>query len=221
MTENKIAAFFDFDKTLLLKESAELGVKFAWERGTASLGYVLKVVAANPLYKMGLISSLSMAKVCLTFYRKRDLAPLIADEEKYWNDWVKPNLSQSMLEKLKWHQDQGHVPVILSGSLRYYLEPTARRLGIKHVLCTDLEIDENGIASGNTDGPILVGEHKKEAAFKFAEQNGIDLKASYSYGDHESDYSHLATVGHPVAVRPDSGLRALAVKNGWEIIDSV
>jgi phosphoserine phosphatase len=48
---------------------------------------------------------------------------------------------------------------------------------------------------------------------------GVDLAASYAYGDSLSDLPMLEEVGTPVAVNPDSALRALARKRGWAIED--
>ena len=48
-------------------------------------------------------------------------------------NWLRPD----MLRRLRWHQQAGHITVIVSASLAAYLRPLALRLGIDDVLCTD------------------------------------------------------------------------------------
>ena len=53
---------------------------------------------------------------------------------------------------------------------------------------------------------------------ELAEEEGIDLAASYAYSDSESDLPMLRLVGHPVAVNPDGELGRVAAAEGWEIL---
>jgi len=50
-----------------------------------------------------------------------------------------------------------------------------------------------------------------------AEDEGIDLNASYAYSDSMTDLPMLETVGHPVVVNPDAALAAVAAERGWEV----
>jgi len=62
------------------------------------------------------------------------------------------------------------------------------------------------------------GREKGEAVVRFAEENGVDLEASYGYGDHYTDRHFLKLVGHPVAVNPSEELKRLAQRQGWEVV---
>ena len=44
MSSRAIGAFFDFDKTLIEKDSPSLGIRYLWERKIISLLYILKVM---------------------------------------------------------------------------------------------------------------------------------------------------------------------------------
>jgi len=44
--KNQIAAFFDFDETLLEVESGRMGIQWLWDRRLLHLGYIIKVQAA-------------------------------------------------------------------------------------------------------------------------------------------------------------------------------
>ena len=59
---------------------------------------------------------------------------------------------------------------------------------------------------------------RRSGAEELARTAGIDLDASYAYGNHQSDIPLLETVGHPVAVEPSPLLRERAQAEGWRIL---
>ena len=92
-----------------------------------------------------------------------------------------------------------------------------------HVLVLDGGIGtrseiKDGVYTGNPGGPFTYRSGKAEAIRQVAEEHGIDLGASYAYSDSESDLPMLTTVGHPVAVNPDSALERIARESGWRIM---
>jgi HAD superfamily hydrolase (TIGR01490 family) len=139
-------------------------------------------------------------------------------------DWiveqrVVPNLRTDVMEILRDHQAQGHVVTLVSGSPQELLEPMAARLGIAHVLGTPLETRE-GRYTGKMAGSVTMSEGKVNALERWLGESGlqIDWPDSYAYGDGHTDAYLLQRVGHPVAVYPDDGLRAIAEERGWRII---
>ena len=215
----KAAAFFDFDKTLLIKESAELGFKWAWENNETTLGYLLKVMFANQLHKRNLVSAERMAALCIGFYKGKNLVDYKAGASLFYQDWLKPHLSPAMLARVKQHRQAGDTLVILSASIRYLLQTVADDLGFDEVLCSELELGADGLLTGRTEGPICIGPQKRVAAQNLAESHGIDLAASTAYGDHHSDIPLLEAVGHPVVVRPTKWLKKVALERNWPIVE--
>ena len=65
------------------------------------------------------------------------------------------------------------------------------------------------------------GEYKATALRELAAANGIDLAQSTAYSDSHTDLAFLEAVGHPVAVNPDSKLRAIAERRGWPVLTFV
>jgi phosphoserine phosphatase len=63
------------------------------------------------------------------------------------------------------------------------------------------------------------GPEKAVAIQSLAGAEGLDLARCAAYSDSINDTPMLSTVGHPVAVNPDSALRNLARERGWEIRD--
>jgi phosphoserine phosphatase len=76
----------------------------------------------------------------------------------------------------------------------------------------------DGVYTGRLAGPFAYGEGKANALREFAEQEGIDLAASWAYSDSASDLPMLEAVGRPVAVNPDAELAEVARRDGWDVL---
>jgi HAD superfamily hydrolase (TIGR01490 family) len=215
----RIAAFFDFDKTLLQTDSGSLGFRFMWRRREVTPGFLARIALASLLYKRRLISPDSMGRIAIKHYRGRPIRQFLETAEEFYRDALEPNLSPAMLAKLEEHRAAGHYLVLLSASIDYYLRPVARELKFDELVCSRLLVTADGICTGRPDGPLVVGPHKLTAARALAQRENLDLAASYAYGDHASDLPLLEAFGHPVAVRPAPALRAAAEQHGWPIID--
>ncbi|NLH47574.1 MAG: HAD-IB family hydrolase [Myxococcales bacterium] len=214
----KIAAFFDFDKTLLRVDSASIGFRYLWERREISAGYLLKVAVAGQLYRRDWLSMEAISELCLRFYKGRRLAEFTAGAQEYCEKYLKPYLSPIILAKIEEHRRAGHYLVLLSASVDYYVEWFGRELDFNRVICSRLAEDDAGFLTGRSVGPLFLGKHKKTAAESLAHEEGIDLRASFAYADHHSDLPLLESVGHPVVIRPSRPLRAEALRRGWPIL---
>ena len=211
----KIAAFFDFDETLLAIDSAGIGFKVLREQGYLTKTFMLKMAISMLLKKAGLINEKIIARTFLSFYKGRDPQPFIDSAQSFYDEHLQPNLSPAVTQKLLWHQEQGHQTVLVTGSIEYYLKPVIEDLGIDHLLCSHLEIDNDGLFSGRSKGPICVGEAKVTLAKVLAEIHGIDLAQSYSYGNSELDIPMMKQVNHPIVVNPTPKLARYAQQNNW------
>lgn len=221
----KIAAFIDFDGTLLTTHTARLVGRNLRDTGarhfagrSLSLFYLLRVLAWRGLQRVRVVSETSMAAVLLDFYRGRRVDEVERWAAGFYRDYLRPGLSSIMIDIIKEHKRKGHLLVIVSGQVRTVLHHVAADLGFDHVICTDLEQDGNGRFTGRAAGVICVDSNKKDLALVYAEKEGIDLSSSYSYGNHEADREILAVVGNPVAVEPTKRLEAMAMERGWRIV---
>jgi putative phosphoserine phosphatase/1-acylglycerol-3-phosphate O-acyltransferase len=118
---------------------------------------------------------------------------------------------------VKAHQRRGHTVAIASSATRFQIEPMAHELGVQHILCTPLEV-ENGIVTGKIAGRSLWGPGKAAAVTAFAEQHEIDLAASHAYANGDEDVDFLSLVGHPHPVNPAKGLAREAEQRGWPVL---
>ena len=183
-----------------------------------SFSFILKVMIANLIYKHHWISDEKMAMILIKFYRNRLLEEFQQGAAAFYHDYLKPHLAPNIVARVKKHRHQGHRLILISGSVRYMLEPVAEDLGFDHLLCTDLEIGEDGLLTGRAEGPICLNSHKRIQAEKLGRRVKIDLALSYAYGNHQSDLPLLELVGNPYAVEPTDPLRKVALVNRWPIL---
>jgi phosphoserine phosphatase len=87
-----------------------------------------------------------------------------------------------------------------------------------HVCATRLE-EKDERWTGRVLGQPMFGEAKAIAVWWYAKKWKLKLSECSAYGDGALDRWMLASVGKPVAVNPDSGLRRTARRRRWEIVN--
>jgi HAD superfamily hydrolase (TIGR01490 family) len=104
-------------------------------------------------------------------------------------------------DKIKKHLERGHLVFFVSGSPDYLVNKMAELYGITDSIGTKYYIDKNGRYTGEV-GAMWDAESKAKAINCFANQYGIDLQKSYSYGDTNGDISMFRMTGNPIAINP-------------------
>lgn len=113
---------------------------------------------------------------------------------------------------------EGFVPILVTGTPDFTLDPVVRHFGFEAVICNSLAY-ENGAATGRLSGPLIAGEEKVEAMKRLSYIHEVDAARSKAYSDSFSDLPMLEAVGLPVAVNPDRRLKRVAVQRRWPILD--
>ena len=156
-----------------------------------------------------------MARVLLTYYRRRSLNEFEATAEDFYRTYLKPHLAPGIMARLEDHRRKGHQLVLISGSVRYMLEPVVRDLKFDRLFCTELEIGPDGLLTGRSRGPICVDKTKQDYARQYAGEADVDLARSFAYGNHPADLPMLESVGHPHVVEPTRALARIAAARDW------
>jgi phosphatidylglycerophosphatase C len=110
------------------------------------------------------------------------------------------------VERLRWHQRQGHETIIVSASLVYYLRPVAQHLGIDAVLGVEMEADAAGRLTGRLAGPNLRAAEKPQrlGAWLAATHPDEPGRAAdvelWAYGNSSGDEALLSMADHPTWV---------------------
>lgn len=209
-----VAAVFDVDRTLLPGTTTErLFIGYLFRKRVLGLGTLLKTgfYLLRQLPRMSPMEAIRQQRVYLVGQPVARLRPLAV---RCYEEEIAPRLSQTGREAVRRHREQGHITVLLSGSLDFLLMPLQRDLGADHLICTHLE-EKNGRFTGRIEGAWPYGDTKALLINHFAEQHGVDFTASYAYADHHTDEAVLALFGNPVVVNPRTKMQQIATGRQW------
>lgn len=238
MSEPRIAAFFDFDRTIIDDDG---GVLFGYELvrifrrriaedrpGTIGwayrlvrynlriVGVLLRSVFGKLLYGLKLIKRSTLVNIAyggMKGIRVDELRFLARD---FCDEVLSRRVYPDALRLMQEHKAQGHLVVVATTNMRILVEHMRAHLPIDDLIGTDL-VERDGLATGRITGPTY-GVEKAVAIREYAHRHGISLPRSYAYTDHFSDHYILPLVGHPHVVNPRRRLRAMAKKHGWKIL---
>ncbi len=111
--------------------------------------------------------------------------------------WMRVDVAQ----RLRWHQEQGHVVVLVSASLQPYLDVLGDLLEVDAVLCTQLQ-SQDGVYTGELLGSNCRGEEKVVRLREWCAAANLPLDSvKYAYGDSSGDRQMLASVENGVLVK--------------------
>src|SRR5690606_12640172 len=71
------------------------------------------------------------------------------------------------------HLRKGHTVVVASSATRPQIQATADDLGIDHIVCTEMDVAEDGRLTGDLATDIRWGQGKADGVIEFAEEYGI------------------------------------------------
>jgi HAD superfamily hydrolase (TIGR01490 family) len=210
-------ALFDMDRTLVRKDTASLYVRYQRDEGRAGVKQAIKVAWWLLQYTAGVIDAERVAEEALADFKGKSEAWMRKDCASWFRTYVVPHISAAARQTVREHQERGDVVVIVTGATAYAAEPLARLLGIEHVICTRLEVDDHGLFSGRVVHPMCYGAGKITLAEAYMSDLGMGLLDASFYSDSITDRPLLEHVARPICVNPDRRLRNLAKKRGWEI----
>ena len=215
-TSSRIAAFFDFDNTLLPGQASELRFfSFLWRERLVGWPEVRDSLACLLTHRtVSSLQPLRERKVYLRGKRPSEIEPL-ADE--FCRRELCPRLSRDGLERMDAHRRAGHHIILLTGSLDFLMAPLAQWLGIETILAAIPE-RLNDRYTGDVVPPLPYGLGKRHLVTDLARNRGLDLRASYAYGDSPGDEATLQLVGNPLVINPIRGMRSIARRHRWPVV---
>ncbi len=195
MAMNITVVAFDVDNTLTVRDCV---VPFM--RSVAGFGRLTKVLFSNlgdtfqsarhrdrDAVKSKFVEGIFAGK------NAREIESLgVRFASKIADGWLRSDVAARM----RWHQEQGHVVILVSASLGAYLHPLGDLLEVDAVLCTELE-EVNGILTGKLDGKNCRGEEKASRVQKWCDGAGMNAEdLVYAYGDSSGDVQLLELFSH-------------------------
>lgn len=211
-------AFFDFDRTLVTANTANLWLKSMWQQGklsprqaAASFGWLLCYNFGFAPLESGMHKAISLLKG-----QKKEL--FVSQVKNFYDTQVCNLYRPGGLKAVQEHRSKGDKVVLLTTSINHLSDLVVQDLKLDHGIATVLEIDANDCYTGNIVGPLCFGNGKVTEAEKYAQLYGIKLKDCTFYSDSMSDLPMLQAVGRAVAVSPDPRLKRQAAHRNWPIV---
>jgi putative phosphoserine phosphatase/1-acylglycerol-3-phosphate O-acyltransferase len=213
------AAFFDLDRTLLAGASGEV-----FSAAMKSAGLVNRSIPGEALlFKLfntigETLPSMALARQAVALAKGKpqvavQAAAAIAAERLV--EMIQP-LAAPLFEE---HRAAGRSVVMATTTPYDMVKPLADLLGLDAVIATQYRVNDDGTYHGSLDGPFVWSAGKLAAVRRWADENGIDLAASYAYSDSVYDTPLLAAVGFPFVVNPDSRMAVMAAARRWPTLD--
>lgn len=192
-TGRRVAAF-DFDGTITHKDTLVPFLRHlaGIPRFTAAFLAGLPALAAGDrreAYKAAVLRRV------LAGHRAEDLQ---ATAHAY-GERLPEQFRPEMVERIRWHQDEGHEVVIVSASLRAYLDPVVEHLGLDGVCAVELEVGDDGRLTGAMVGPNCRGQQKVVRLTEWL--GGEAPERLWAYGNSSGDRELLAAAHEPTWVR--------------------
>jgi phosphatidylglycerophosphatase C len=128
----------------------------------------------------------------------RDFAEVAAAGRSFGAKLARDGITAEARARVAWHRREGHEIAIVSASLDVYLVEVAELLGVGHVLCTTLEVDDHGRCTGRLQGRNCRGAEKVARLHALLDGDDVEL---WAYGNSGGDEQMLALAHHPVRVR--------------------
>ncbi len=213
----RAAAFFDVDGTLVDSTIVHYYMYFRRRLMGRRTGSIWQAAYYLRCVHYLLLDRINRSRMNVVFYRSYaglDGDVLRALAEDCFRDMIAPKLfpdGQSCVDR---HRQAGRRVVLVTGSLDFIMAPLARALGVEDVIAAKM-IERDGVLTGTLSGPPIGETVKADRIRAFAAEHGIDLAASFAYGDSMADVPMLECVGNAQVVNPNRQLAILAQDRGW------
>lgn len=221
--EKKIAAFFDIDGTIyregLITEVFKKIVKYELVKGEKWDNEVKpafvkwdKRQGDYDDYLLKMVDIYIDAIKGLNKYHIDHVAKTVIDQKG-------DRVYTFTRERIKWHQEQGHIVIAISGSPLELVKEMAGKYNMDDYRGTIYKINEDDTYSGEII-PMWDAVSKQKAIKELQEKYNIDLDNSFAYGDTSGDITMFENVGNPYAINPTRELLG-KVKESKEIKDKI
>lgn len=214
-------ALFDLDNTLLSGDSDFEWSQFLIEQGVLERElFEIKNLTFYEQYKAGTLD--------IYEFLEYQLRPLSRHSRHVLDAWLEKFVQQKVLKLIgapaknlvAQHRSAGDICVIITATNSFVTTPIARQFGVEHLIATEPEHRDGEFTGKLADTPCF-REGKVTRLESWMAQRGWDWNSfnqSCFYSDSLNDLPLLGKVKTPIAVDPDTTLRAHATQQGWRII---
>ena len=214
-------ALFDLDNTLIAGDS-----DYEWTQLLISKGvldrenFERRNSEFYEQYKAGTMDIHEFLDFQLYSLASNSRADLEAWHAEFMITRILPILSVKARALVRQHQDNGDLCALVTATNSFVTGPISRELNVPHLIAT-IPAQENGQFTGKPRGTPAFREGKIVRVEAWLESMGLwwsNFERSWFYSDSLNDLPLLSRVTDPVAVDPDSTLRAHAEAEQWAIL---
>ncbi len=211
-----IGAFFDLDRTLIQGFSAKEFFQSRLLSGKMSPNEIVAQFNGVLVYALGNRNFAGLAAIGAKGIKGIKEQVFIEVGEEVYMKHLAQTIYPESRALVAAHLAKGHTVAIISAATPYQVNPIARDLNIKHVMCSRMEV-KNGKFTGKIIEPACWGEGKAHAAMELVKKYNLELSKSYFYTDSIEDLPLLEIVGNPRPLNPDRELSTVAFQNNWPV----
>lgn len=188
MNEKRKVAVFDFDGTITTKDSLLGFIQYS----CGTVNFYIGILLYSPLIvlmKCHLYPNWKCKQKVFSWFFKGTPFPKF---KKLGEDYAKElvNISrQNVVEKVRKHIAKGSRVYVISASIDEWVRPFCKTLGVTDVLCTQIEVDKNGIVTGRFITNNCYGQEKVNRLLIVEPER--DTYYLYAYGDSQGDKEML------------------------------
>ena len=212
---------FDLDNTLLSGDSDFEWAQFLIDKGVLDPEvHAAKNEAFFAQYKAGTLDIYEFLDFQLQPLARHPRAQLDAWHLEFMRTRILPIIGDKARALVRGHLQNGDLCALVTATNSFVTGPIAREFGIAHLIGT-IPAQQDGRFTGQPRGTPSFREGKITRVEAWLESMGLwwgNFERSWFYSDSLNDLPLMSLVSDPVAVDPDSTLRAHAERAGWQIL---
>lgn len=193
MATNNTLAIFDFDGTITRKDTFLEFIKFSC--GKTKFWFGMWLMSPVLVFHLLKLIRNDKAKTIVFEYFFGDWIYdhfKIAGED-FCKSKVNALIRPGALEKIQWHQQQGHKIIVVTASIKEWVEPWCKSMSIE-ILATEAEVKQGKI-TGKLASPNCYGQEKVNRLNQHLSLS--DYNEIYAYGDSAGDKQLLLLAQKP------------------------
>lgn len=211
-------AIFDLDNTLLADDSDYLWGLFLADQGLVERdSYLAQNRLHYEAYQAGQLDITEFLAFSLRPLAQHPIELLCGLRDRFVDEIIAPVVAPGTPALLARHRQASDTLLIVTATNRFVTGAIASRLGVAHLLATEVEIVGERF-TGKPLGTPCYRQGKISRVEAWLRHYRRGFADSWFYSDSHNDLPLLERVAHPYAVNPDAQLAAIAREKSWPMI---
>ncbi len=211
------AAIFDVDRTLLDGVASNIFTGLLWKQGLLPLRNKARIVTTVAGYRTGILKEERLVELAVTSYAGLKKSMLEITAKTCTENLLKPRLYQEALDAIDACKKRNEIVILASGSSDFIVGALADHVGADRFAATSAAVNGN-VSTRKINRPLCYKEGKLTLIQEILKDLEIDLEKCRLYSDNLVDMPVFRKVAHRHVVNPDSTLKDVAKRHGWEIL---